>query len=109
MDATIDLGAPAVRGSRGRYHLLVGPNGWLLDAWFADLKSAVDAAHALLASQQDSGAGWQVKDPDATIVASSDREEADANVRVALAFLLSVLAALGALAAYVALAGSMVA
>lgn len=105
MDATIDIGGPAALGPRRRYHLLIGPNGWLGDEWFPDLKSAVDHAHAVQASRQEPAAGWQVKDMDATIVASSDREEADANAQVALLFLLPVVAALGALAAYVAIAG----
>lgn len=105
MDATIDMGGPAARGASRRYHLLVGPNGWLADVWFPDVKSAVDHAHTLQASRPEPGAGWQVKDLDATIVASSDQEEAEANVKVALLFLLPVLTVLGGLAAYLALAG----
>jgi hypothetical protein len=104
MDATFDIGGPAARPRHRRYHLLVGPNGWLADAWFPDLKSAVDHAHALEALRQEPAAGWRVKDLHATIVASSDREEADANAKVALLFLLPVPAVLGALAVYLALA-----
>lgn len=105
MDATIDMDVrPAAAGSRRRYHLLVGPNGWLGDDWFADIGSAVEQAHAIEESRGEPGAGWQVRDLDATVVASSEQEAAEANLKVALLFLLPVLAALGTLAAYLALA-----
>lgn len=105
MDATIDLGGPAARRPHRAYHLLVGPNGWLADAWFPDLKTAIDHAHAVEASQGEPVVGWQVRDVDATVVASSDQERSDANRRVALLFLFPVVAVLGAVAAFLAIGG----
>jgi hypothetical protein len=104
MDATIEFARPPAPRPQGRYHLLVGPNGWLGDEWFPDVYSAVARAHAIEASRLGPGAGWQVKDPDLSIVASSEREAAETDRRLVLLFLVPVIAAFAGVAAYLVLA-----